>query len=301
MLKSFTVYNQMNLSKTIELRRPEKSGLLVRKIDGLDPPRASIAIKNASSMDGGLFNNAKLSTRNIVITMDILAKPTVEDVRLECYKFFIVKNKIKLLFETDNRICEIEGYVESIDVNIFSKNEQIKVSIVCPDPYLYDKDFSFTTFYGIDPAFEFPFSNESLLEPLIEFGIINEKQTDTVFYEGDGEIGFIIKIKTIGNVKNITIYDYYTRDTFRIKTDIIEKLTGNSLKDGDEIIISTVRNNKYVYLLRDGIYTNIINSIDKNSKWFTIKKGDNIFTFIADEGVNNIQFRIEYKNAYEGV
>lgn len=39
----------------------------------------------------------------------------------------------------------------------------------------------------------------------------------------------------------------------------------------------------------------------KNTDWFTLAKGDNIFAFTADSGVTNLQFRIENKVIYEGV
>ena len=48
-------------------------------------------------------------------------------------------------------------------------------------------------------------------------------------------------------------------------------------------------------------YNFIIDSYHKNTDWFTLAKGDNIFAFTADSGVTNLQFRIENKVIYEGV
>ena len=47
--------------------------------------------------------------------------------------------------------------------------ETTQISIVCPDPYFYSAgpDGTNTTiFYGVEPLFEFAFSNESLTESL---------------------------------------------------------------------------------------------------------------------------------------
>jgi hypothetical protein len=54
-------------------------------------------------------------------------------------------------------------------------------------------------------------------------------------------------------------------------------------------------------LIREGVSYNILNCLDKNTDWFTLAKGDNIFAFTADSGVTNLQFRIENKVIYEGV
>ena len=56
-----------------------------------------------------------------------------------------------------------------------------------------------------------------------------------------------------------------------------------------------------ITLIREGVSYNILNCLDKNTDWFTLAKGDNIFAFTADSGVTNLQFRIENKVIYEGV
>ena len=64
-----------------------------------------------------------------------------------------------MLIETDNRQAEIEGYVESNDPTIFSKDEGSDISIVCPNPFFYSagKDgINTTIFYGVEALFEFP-------------------------------------------------------------------------------------------------------------------------------------------------
>ena len=196
------------------------------------------------------------------------------------------------------------GYAESNEPDIFSSDETTQISIVCPDPYFYSAgpDGTNTTiFYGVEPLFEFAFSNESLTESLIEFGEIKNETEQTVYYSGDAEIGVVITIHAIGNVKNITIYNTGTREVMRIDTDKLEQLTGSGMVAGDEIIISTIKGDKSITLLRNGIYTNILNCLDKDSDWFQLSKGDNIFAYVVEEGTTNVQFKIENRTAFEGV
>ena len=86
-----------------------------------------------------------------------------------------------------------------------------------------------------------------------------------------------------------------------INTEKIASFTGSGIVAGDDIVISTVTGNKYVNLVRAGETTNIINCIDKNSSWFKLSKGDNVFAYVAEEGLNNIQFSVQNQIVYEGV
>ena len=290
MIRAVTVTNYLGESKRFELAFPEESGFAVQSISGLGPSKADINTTEISTNDGSLYNSARVNSRNIVMSLKLMFNP--------------IKKKVTLLIETDNRICETYGYVESNEPDIFSSDETTQISIVCPDPYFYSAgpDGTNTTiFYGVEPLFEFAFSNESLTESLIEFGEIKNETEQTVYYSGDAEIGVVITIHAIGNVRNITIYNTGTREVMRIDTDKLEQLTGSGMVAGDEIIISTIKGDKSITLLRNGIYTNILNCLDKDSDWFQLSKGDNIFAYVVEEGTTNVQFKIENRTAFEGV
>lgn len=301
MIRAVTVTNYLGESKRFELTFPEDSGFVVQSISGLGPSKADINMTEISTNDGSLYNSARVNSRNIVISLKLMFNPSIEDARLDTYKYFPIKKRVKLLVETDNRVCETYGYVESNEPDIFSSNETTKISIVCPDPYFYSDTVNTTVFYGVVPLFEFPFSNESLTEKLIVFGEIKNETEQTVHYSGDAEIGVLITIHAIGNVSDITIYNTGTREKMHIDTDKIKQITGSGIVAGDEIIISTVNGNKWISLLRNGVYKNILNCLDKDSDWFHLAKGDNIFAYVVKEGMINVQFKIENRIAFEGV
>mgnify|MGYP001343006686 FL=1 len=307
MIKSITVTNYLGDSIKLELRRPEKSGFLIESISGLGPSKANINTTEVSTNDGSLFNSARLNQRNIVfeiIFVETINGESIEDVRQKSYKYFPLKKKLDLLIETDNRIAKTTGYVESNEPNIFSSREGSQISIICPDPHFYSAgpDGNNTTvFYGIEPVFEFPFSNESLTDPLITFGNIHFKTENVITYKGDTEIGVTIHIHAIGEAENITIYNTGTREIMRIDTTKLESLTGSGIVAGDDIIIKTQKGDKSITLIREGKTTNILNCLDKKTDWFTLAKGDNIFAFTAESGTTNLQFWIENKVIYEGV
>ena len=307
MIYSFAITNYLGDRIKLDLREPEVSGFLIKSVTGLGPVKANVNTTEVVTNDGSMFNSARLSQRNIVFQLafvDTVYGETIEDIRQKSYKYFPAKKSVEIVIETDNRYVKIKGYVESNEPDIFSSQEGTQISIICPDPYFYsagEDGNNVTDFYTIDPMFEFPFSNESLTDPLLIFGEIQIKTEGVITYYGDSEIGVVIYIHAIGPATNINIYNTETREVMMINTTKLEKLTGKGLVASDDIVINTTKGEKSITLIREGASYNILNCLDKNTDWFTLSKGDNIFAFTAETGVTNLQFRIENQVIYEGV
>ena len=304
MIKSVTITNHLDESIKLDLFNPEESGFIIKSIEGLGPVKANINFKELATNDGAIDNSARLSSRNIVMSLQFMESPTIEETRLKSYKYFPIKRNIKFLIETDSRICETIGRVETNVPTIFSNAEGCQISILCPNPYFYsagENGKNQTIFYGTEPLFEFPFSNESLTEDLIEFGSIENRTEGTIYYDGDAEIGITIQIHAVGEAEGLVIYNTKTREIMRINDDKLKSLMGSGIQAGDEITITTSRGEKGIYMLRSGVTTNILNSLEKPIKWFQLSKGDNTFAYTASAGLTNLQFRIENKVIYEGV
>ena len=305
MIKSVTITNYHGESIVIEL--PEGNpdhGLIINKIEGLGPPTASINTTNLATNDGSIYNSARIQERNIIFGLIFSFCPRIEDARQNTYRYFPIKKNVEILIETDNRIVKTNGFVESNEPDVFSKDESTQISIICTDPYFYsagENGLNTTYFYGIEPRFEFAFDNDSLTEDLIEMSSIETIHEKTVVYEGDAEVGVVITIHILGEVGNITLYSVLSRESMTIDVGKIQEITGQELQVSDDIIISTVRGDKSIKLLRAGVYTNILNCLEKDSDWFRLTKGDNIFAYVADYGGENIEIKIENRILYEGV
>ena len=304
MIKSVTITNHLDESIKLDLFNPEESGFIIKSIEGLGPVKANINFKELATNDGAIDNSARLSSRNIVMSLQFMESPTIEETRLKSYKYFPIKRNIKFLIETDSRICETIGRVETNVPTILSNAEGCQISILCSNPYFYsagENGTNQTIFYGTEPLFEFPFSNESLTEDLIEFGSIENRTEGTIYYDGDAEIGITIQIHAVGEAEGLVIYNTKKREIIRINDDKLKSLMGSGIQAGDEITITTSRGEKGIYMLRNGVTTNILNSLEKPIKWFQLSKGDNTFAYTASAGLTNLQFRIENKVIYEGV
>ena len=303
MIKSITIINYLGDSLKLDLKRPEQSGFIVKSINGLGPVKADINTTEVSTNDGSIFNSARLQQRNITMRLLFMqtATETIEDIRQKSYKFFQLKKKLTVIIDTDNRTLRTEGYTESNEPDIFSKEQGCNISIICPSAYFYSNLENTTVLSGIESTFQFPFSNESIYEPLLKTGVITDLTEQIVVYRGDSEIGITITIHALGDVEHLTIYNTGTREAMHIDTDRIRMLTGSGIIAGDDVVISTVKSSKSVVLLRDGITTNILNCLSKDTDWFQLSKGDNTFAFTAQSGENNVQLKIDNRIIYEGV
>lgn len=302
MIRSVTVTNHNNESITLELFHPERSGIIINNIEGLGPPDATINSNEVATIDGGIFTSARLGQRNIVFTLTPMFRPTIEDTRLEIYRYFPIKKNVHLDFVMDRRHAECDGYVESNTPTIFTDNETIQVSVICPDPYFYEIGEEQIAFAGTLPLFEFPFSNESLTEPLLEFGEIRQDNRAVLRYMGDVDTGIHITIHVMEqSAEQITIWNVDTRERIKIDTAKVQRLTGVTFSQGDDIEINTKIGEKYVRLLHNGKYWNIISCVNKDADWFQITAGNNTFTFTATSGENNLKVTFQYRNAYGGI
>lgn len=306
MIKSVTVVNHLGDTLVMELKRPRISGFYIRSIEGLGPVQANINVVDNAILDGASYSSSRVSYRNIVMNLGFVFANGIEDVRHESYKYFPPKRSVKILIETDKRICETCGYVEYNSPDIFNKEVTTQISIICPNPFFYDSGAnanSVVEISGMESSFEFPFSNESLEDDMIVLGEFKHGEEKTFYYLGDVEVGMSITIHAAGPASNITIHNVNTDERMVINTTRLKSMlnTEYEIIAGDDIVISTIRGEKSITLIRGGKTYNIINCLDRYPDWFQLSVGANTFVCKASEGEANLKFKMEYGTVYEGV
>ena len=244
MIRAVTFTNYLGDSIRLDLARPEESGFIIKSVTGLGPGKANINTTEIATNDGSLFNSSRMPSRNIVISLAYMWKDSIEDVRQLSYKYFPIKRNSQCLSKPITGRRRLKGTSNQMTQQS-SVKMRVRISQSCVrilSFYSAGKDgINTTIFYGVEALFEFPFSNESLQDPLLEMGEIKNETEQVVVYNGDAEIGVTITIHAIGEASNITIYNTGTREVMRIDTDKLEKFTGSGIIAGDEIIICTVK------------------------------------------------------------
>lgn len=242
----------------------------VTKIDGLGPPLATINTTPMAGGDGSSFNSSSINNRNIVIYLTIDREPEYNRRRL--YRYFRNKRKCRLFYKNSSLDVYIDGYVEDVVPGIFEQKQAVQISVLCNNPYFKNINASVYNFSWTSDGFEFPFS---IPEEGIEFSTSDNISSLDIVNNGEQEVGVEINLIANGSVLNPTIINVTTGERFTLNVD---------MDSGDQIVITTHKGNKHVNLIRNGVTTNIMNTVASNPTWFKIDIGDNIFSYSADEG-----------------
>lgn len=303
MIKSVTVENSKRESLVIDLVKPLSSGFAITDISGLGPVKATINTTKYATRDGSLFSSARVDERNIVLSMVFVAGEgeSIEDVRQRSYQYFSVKDNITLTIKTDNRNCEIKGYVESNDPDIFSQRESTQISIICPDPYFYDYSASQRiSFVEVERLFHLPVYNDGLAQSTIKMGTIVHQRSKAFVYNGDGRCGFWMQI-TIKERPGgkITITNKATDQKMIIDTSLMPDNVKSVLK---VIIIrlNTIPGDKYVRYSY-GSDKDFLYGVASGSDWLEVVPGENTVEIDYDGDNDTIEAWMRTPVRYEGI
>lgn len=291
---SLKVENTRGESFTLTHREGEYQ---VINIDGLNPPNALINSNTVAGMDGSRFASSKLEERNIVITIKI--NGDVETNRLFLYRYFRTKQYCKIYYANGSRNVYAEGYVETIETNLFENGQTMQISIICPDPYFKSINEIVHDISQIIAAFKFPFAfgangvvEETITDDAIEFSVIEKDRYVNVTNAGDDVSGFTTEITALGVVTNPVIYNVETGESLGVNISMIA---------GDVLTIRTDQGKKTVTLLHAGHEINCIKYLQRTSSWLKLQIGDNQFTYSATSGADLMQVLFKYNTRYEGV
>lgn len=260
---------------------------IVYKINGLTPPKATINSSVNATEDGTSINSSRMENRNIVIYLAI--EGDVEKNRIALYRYFTPKNMVRLFFKNGTRDVYIDGMVELIECDLFSNRQMAQISIICPNPYFRSIEDFTTTFSDVEGWFQFPFALSEVGMPV---SIINTNIRKSIVYQGDVTSGVIIELFAIGTVEKPILYNVHER------TKMAFNIT---MQESDKIIIDTNFNKKSITLVRKGVSSNALGYLVPDSTWFTLKAGDNVFTYDAESGNSYLQIAFSTSILYGGV
>lgn len=259
----------------------------ITNIQGLTPSGATINTSGAGIVDGTFYNSSYVNQRNIVIT--VVPEGNAERARLNLYRYFQPKRKIRLFFKTETRDVYIDGYVESFEGSLYSEKQTFQISVICPQPFFTEISPTIVYQSFVHDYFTFPFSTP---EEGIILSSIDSNGIAEVVNEGDETTGFVITLEATSNVIEPTIYNKTTRETFTFQDELLK---------GDVVVIDTRRGQKTIIKKRASTTTNLINNITKDSRWITLAPGQNDLTYSCIYGEQNLNVSYSVYPLYEGV
>lgn len=263
MLTKLEVLGLRSLVPTLPLTEDGDAGndpIQVLGVNGLGPVKANITTAPFGAYDGEALSGMSVPKRNIVLTIGLhpdWAVQTIEELRQLLYNYFMPKLLVQLRFHSTNfPVVKIEGYVESMEPNIFVKSPTVEVSIICPAP-----DFI-------------------ALEAATITGITDDGSDPTELeYIGSVSTGMMLKVtKAVGTPGEDTIQinlgGEYAPLTFLARGNITDDIYWE---------MNTQPGNKYVRSVSQslGTITNYLNDISYDASWPMLYPGLNRLSVIT--------------------
>lgn len=243
--------------------------------------------------DGDTVNSIQAQPRTIIFDLRIFQD--VEITKRNILSVIKLKQKGKIRWEQNNRIVEIEGVVESIDMPRWNNEVTMQITLHCEQPFWEDIESVFDEINEYIALHYFTdYANDMLYftEEGIPFGEYDRTRSRLINNAGDVAVGLDIRIDAFSTVTNPIIRSENGK-FFGVGYG-----TGNKkvvMQAGDVILINTGKDMKSVTLNGQ----NMLGKIKPNSTWLQLEAGDNIFAVDSDEHiVENMNFTLTYKRRY---
>lgn len=204
---------------------------LIKDIQGLGPTKANLATSTSAGLDGVFVQASRRDGRNLVFKLgyrpDFLANNDVQSLRRRAYEYFPPESELVFYFQDDAfETVKINGFVESHEPNIFSRDPEVVISIICEDPdFKSYKESSISGFNNIsfDPS-----------------------------YVATANTGFVLEFSVTRPLTSVRLENLINEDI----------RYASSLQVGDLLKISTARGSKYAHLTRGGVTTSVLEHIE---------------------------------------
>lgn len=269
-----------------ELTMNSKLDIKVIDIQGIEASSYTINT-TASEQDGASVTSVKVEPREITITGDIEKNENELANRDYLIRFFNPKQTGEMYITRNSVNRKIQYRVSSLDFTTNKMYERIQFILnleSTEEPYFSDAKNRGNYLTAISPQFTFPL----VINPTKIMGYKTFKPVMPLVNDGDKETGIeIVAIAKRGKVDNLK---FILNNNQYIKVNA-------TLKEWDELRINTNPRKKSVALNGE----NIINKIDRNSTFFSLKIGKNILKYECDNGGTNIDINVLFYRKYLGV
>lgn len=260
----------------------------ITTVDGMTETNIALSSSTVATIDGDSVNNTQAEPRTIVLYLEIRSGVNVEEAKR--YILSYVKPKVNgvLRWRQNTRELEITGKVEAVSMPRFSEKCVMQITMHCEQPFWEDAVKVITEISGFINMHYFPKAEGGLSFPSdgIPFGEYDRIRMKNYTNAGDAAVGLVIHIQAFDTVTNPILHNIGTGQYISIR---------DTLSEGDEVIISTVKGEKSI--TKNGV--NIIDKFAPGSSWLQLELGANAFMVDSeDTNKRNMYFEISFKQRY---
>lgn len=268
---------------------------LLQSCEGIYEVSNKITTSENTMNNGSTFQGSNARERNIILVLRDRPEADHQANREYLYSVFKPRSVGKFTYQENGIIRMIDYYVESILIDAAKRSRTATISLICTNPFFQAPDESIVKIAGWNAYFQWPHEFPAEGE---EFGArSNERLKEIDNSTAADGIGITITVEANGPVTTPTIYQVEQGNEITIGTDSNPLY----LYAGEKLIITTHTNNKHVYMVREGVKTEINEYLTEDSEFLQLMHGINTFGYSAVSGVEYISISIAYRYQYLGV
>lgn len=271
-----------------------KDKFIISDAEALHGIEVEISESDTPYADGTEIDDVKALPRGIELTLTL--KGNIQQ-SLDFITGYVKSKQVVTLREISNgRDITIKGVVNIPPYNRMQKLCKITMSIYCNKPYWQDIEEVVGVIDDVISLLYFPVQGQYFTPAGRPFGVVNTSLTKELINDGDTITGAVFTIVATGEVVKP-----------QINCDSGEQV-GNymrlnlTLKENDEVIISTIKGNKYITINGADTYNGvpILSYLEfKGNDWLQLEQGSNTFTITVSSGKEHVYFNASYRRLYE--
>lgn len=268
---------------------------LLQSAEGLYEVSNTVTRSPNTMTDGSTYQGSVTAERNIVLIMRDRPDSDHKANRELLYSIFKPKSEGTFIYTENGVTRSIRYYVEKIYIDSEKRSRSATISLICPDPFFTAMEDTVVKMAGWSAMFEW---QHEFIDGGEELGARNNERLKAIDNSSAADnIGVTITIDAQGPVTNPTIYHVEQETEIALGTE------NNPLYlvTGDKLIITTHTNNKHVYLIHEGVKTEINEYLTEESEFIQLQHGINTFGYGASAGVAYVSVTISYRYQYLGV
>lgn len=300
MIETVVVYDKNGSdSLTLTMTNPEMSqGFAIVDMTGLGPGSATVSTSDWVTIPGSRITSVKHPKRTITLQLRFIegVNGSIESIRRSSYVYFPLGALRTLAitsrdyYTNEEKTFLIDGVISRNEPPIWSKEEGTTIEFVCGDPMFRDKETEQFDFDSVKPVLHFESPDNCYGQPY-PVGEILDTRERTINVESLVEIGASVILTARGDVTNPYIFNRTTNQAM---------LLNYTLHRGDTVRIDTRPGYKSIKLL-EGVGVNLINYLAINSKWITLKRGENNIGIRCESGIQNLDITFVAQPLYAGI
>lgn len=271
-----------------------KDKFILKAAEALHGIETDIAETESPYIDGSEIGQVKALPRGIELTFKLRGniKQSID------YFTSIIKSKqfVTLRERENGRDITIKGVATIPPYTRLAQSCEIKLSIYCGQPYWEDIEEVVGEIDNVISLLCFPATGQYFTPTGLAFGVVDMSLTKDLTNEGDVSVGAIFSIVATGEVVNPQINcSTGEQNGWYMRLNL-------TLKESDEVEISTVKGNKYITINGSDMYNGvpILNYLEfEGEDWLQLEQGSNVFNITTTIGSQHVYFNATYKRRYE--